>query len=79
MGAPYSLDLRERVVAAVTRGMSRQEAAERFDVSLSSPTRWMQRAAASGSPDALPMGGKGHLAWPGRPTGYSIQMSLARA
>ena len=32
MGAPYSLDLRERVVAAVAGGMSRAEAARRFDV-----------------------------------------------
>lgn len=58
MGAPYSLDLRERVVAAVTGGLSRQAAAERFGVSLSSTNRWMQRAAATGSPAALPMGGK---------------------
>ncbi len=58
MGAPYSLDLRERVVAAVAGGMSRAEAAKRFAVSHSSAIRWSKRAAESGSPAALPMGGK---------------------
>ena len=58
MGAPYSLDLRERVVAAVAGGMSRAEAARRFEVSHSSAIRWTQRATATGSPGALPMGGK---------------------
>ena len=55
MGAPYSLDLRERVVAAVAGGMSRAEAARRFEVSHSSSIRWTQRATATGSPAALPM------------------------
>ena len=58
MGAPYSLDLRERVVAAVAAGMSREAVAERFQISLSSTNRWVQRAAATGSAAALPMGGK---------------------
>ena len=58
MGAPYSLDRRERVVAAVAGGMSRAEAARRFEVSHSSAIRWTQRATATGSPGALPMGGK---------------------
>ena len=58
MGAPYSLDLRERVVAAVADGMSRAEAARRFEVSHSSAIRWTKRATESGSPAALPMGGK---------------------
>jgi transposase len=50
--------LRERVVAAVASGMSREAAAERFQISLSSANRWVQRAAATGSAAALPMGGK---------------------
>ena len=58
MGAPYSLDLRERVVAAVAAGLSREAAAGRFQVSYSSATRWVSRAAAKGSPAASPMGGK---------------------
>ena len=58
MAAPYSLDLRERVVAAVASGMSREAAAERYQVSSSSAARWVARAASTGSPAALPMGGK---------------------
>ena len=58
MGAPYSLDLRKRVVAAVASGVSREAAAERYQVSHSSAARWVARAASTGSPAALPMGGK---------------------
>ena len=58
MGAPLSLDLRERVVAAVASGMRRDVVAERFAVSRSSVNRWVARAEASGSPAAFPMGGK---------------------
>ena len=58
MGAPYSLDLRERVVAAVAGGMSRAAAAAHYQVSRSSAIRWTQREAVTGSPAALPMGGK---------------------
>ena len=58
MGAPYSLDLRERVVAAVDGGMSRAEAAALYQVSHSSAIRWAKRKAETGSPAALPMGGK---------------------
>ncbi len=58
MGVPYSLDLRERVVAAVSSGMSRRGAAELFQVSYSAVIRWAARAKQTGSPAALPMGGK---------------------
>jgi putative transposase len=58
MGAPYSLDLRERVVAAVAGGMSRSHAAAHYQVSRSSAIRWTKRHAQTGSPAALPMGGK---------------------
>ena len=58
MGAPYSLDLRERVVAAVAAGVSRRAAAERFDVSVSTAIRWTRRMHETGSPAARPMGGK---------------------
>ena len=58
MGAPYSLDLRERVVAAVASGVSRRSAAERFDVSVSTAIRWTRRKNETGSPAALPMGGR---------------------
>ena len=58
MAAPYSLDLRERVVAAVSAGMSRAQAATHYQVSHSSAIRWTRRQAETGSPAALPMGGK---------------------
>jgi transposase len=58
MAAPYSLDLRERVVAAVATGMSRKQAAAHYQVSHSSAIRWTRREAETGSPAALPMGGK---------------------
>lgn len=58
MGAPYSLDLRERVVAAVVGGMSRSGAAKLFGVGKATAIRWMARVAQTGSPAALPMGGK---------------------
>ena len=58
MAAPYSLDLRERVVAAVAAGMSRKRAAAHYQVSHSSAIRWTKRQAETGSSAALPMGGK---------------------
>jgi len=58
MGGPYSLDLRQRVVAAVADGMSCAEAAEHYQVSHSSAIRWTRRQRETGSPAALPMGGK---------------------
>jgi transposase len=38
---PYSLDLRERIVAAVTAGQSRRDVAERFAVSSSTVGRYL--------------------------------------
>ena len=58
MGAPYSLDLRVRVVASVASGLGKQAAADRYQVSYSSVIRWIDRAEVTGSPAALPMGGK---------------------
>ena len=58
MVRPYSLDLRERVVAAVAAGESCRAVAERFAVSVSSVVKWAQRQRATGSAAALPMGGR---------------------
>ena len=57
MSKPYSEDLRERVVAAVEGGLSRRQAAEVFDVGVSSVIRWVQRFRSTGSVAAKPMGG----------------------
>ena len=43
MPKAYSGDLRERVIEIVEEGASRREAAERFEVSVSSAIKWLQR------------------------------------
>ena len=57
MPKSYSSDLRERVIEAVAMGSSRREAAERFDVSVSSAIRWVQRWHESRSAAPKPRGG----------------------
>ena len=50
MVKPYSLDLRERVAAAVNRdGMSRQEAARHFGVAAITAITWVKRLSETGS------------------------------
>ena len=57
MGQPLSQDLRTRVVAAVSGGLSRRAAAERFGVSAATAIRWVQAVATTGSCHAKPQGG----------------------
>lgn len=57
MGRAYSLDLRERVVAAVAAGESCRSVAATFKVSVASVVKWSQRYRATGSAAARPMGG----------------------
>jgi transposase len=57
MSKPLSLDLRERVVAAVANGLSRRKAAERFGVSAASAVRWCALERDQGDPKPKPMGG----------------------
>src|SRR3954465_416581 len=45
----YSMDLRERIMAAVDEGMSQSQAAERFGVSLRTVERYLARRRAPGS------------------------------
>jgi transposase len=56
MARPYSLDLRERVVAAVLGGASCREVARTFKVSVASVVKWSQRFRGTGSAAAKPMG-----------------------
>ena len=51
------LDLRTRLVAAVSEGMSRRGAAERFGVSAASAVRWVEAVNTTGSVEAKPQGG----------------------
>ena len=43
------LDLRKRVVAAIEGGMSRNQAAKRFGVAISTAIGWMKRVDETGS------------------------------
>jgi putative transposase len=58
MGKPASMDLRERVVAAVeVEGLSRNQAAARYAVGVSSAIRWVALFRATGSVSPGKMGG----------------------
>jgi len=57
MPKAYSRDLRERVIAAVETGASRREAAERFEVSVASAVKWLQRWCKERSAAPRPRGG----------------------
>jgi transposase len=57
MPAPYSQDLRERVIGFMALGGSARAAAVRFDVSASSAIRWAQRWRAEGHARPRAMGG----------------------
>jgi transposase len=58
MAKPYSMDLRERVVAAVEEeGLSRNEAAARFGIGISTAINWLQRFKDTGSVAPGQMGG----------------------
>jgi putative transposase len=58
MGRPYSLDLRERVVAAVEKGgVSRRQAAGQFGVGISTVINWVRRFRQTGNAAPGKMGG----------------------
>ena len=58
MARPYSLDLRERVVAAVAGGATCREVAALFDVAVSGVVKWSSRKRSTGSAAPKPMGGR---------------------
>ena len=57
MHGPYPGELRVRVIRFVEEGGSRREAAEQFDVSISSAIRWVQCFRADGTCEPMPRGG----------------------
>ena len=57
MHGPYPGELRVRVIRFVEGGGSRREAAEQYDVSVSSAIRWMQRFRNDGTCAPMPRGG----------------------
>jgi transposase len=57
MSKPLSLDLRTRVLAAISRGLSCRAAAVRFGVSASSAIRWRALERRQGDAKAKAVGG----------------------
>lgn len=57
MRGPYPGELRVRVIGFVEAGGSRREAAEQFDIGVSSAIRWMQRFREDGTCEPMPRGG----------------------
>ncbi|SRR6266849_957566 len=57
MPKSYSTDLRKRVIEAVASGASRNEAAELFEIAVSTAVKWMQRWRDTGSAAPKPRGG----------------------
>ena len=58
MPTTLSVDLRQRVVSAVSAGASCRQAAERFGVSRASARRWSQQKQRVGHVAPKPMGGE---------------------
>ena len=58
MTRPYSMDLRDRVVAAVEReGLSRNQAAARFGIAVSTAVHWLRRYRTTGDVKPSKIGG----------------------
>ena len=57
MARALSLDLRERVVEAIAKGLSCRQAAARFGVSASSAIRWAARIRSGGALAPMNQGG----------------------
>jgi putative transposase len=65
MVKPYSMDLRERIVAAIVEGgLSRHQAAAQFDLGVSMVIIWVRRFLETGSLAPGKMGGHKHKAIP---------------
>ena len=78
MGRPYSMDLRERVVAAVEQErMSRRQAAARFGISCSVAITWLKRVHETGSVAPGQMGGHKPKKLSGEPREWLLQRCRA--
>ena len=79
MARPYSLDLRERVVAAVEKsGMSRRRAAAQFGVGVSTVINWVRRLRQTGSVAPGQMGGHKPKAIAGEHRAWLLQRARDR-
>ena len=52
-----SMDIREKVMKAIAGGMSRRQAAARFDIGPATAVRWAKRVETSGDVAPMKMGG----------------------
>ena len=57
MTKPLSNDLRTRLIVAVSQGMSRRAAAQRFGIAPSTAVKWVHRWRATGASAPRPQGG----------------------
>jgi putative transposase len=79
MGKPYSMDLRERVVAAVeTGGLSCHRAAAQFGVGVSTAIVWVRRLRETGSVAPGQMGGHKPKAISGEHRAWLLERTKAR-
>ena len=79
MARPYSMDLRERVVAAVEEeGLSRHQAAARFGVAPSTVVHWVRRLRETGSVAPGQMGGHKPKAIQGEHRDWLVQRAIER-
>src|SRR6266536_2820490 len=79
MGKPYSMDLRERVVAAVeTGGLSCHQAAAQFGVGVSTAIVWVRRLRETGSVAPGQMGGHKPKAISGEYRAWLLERAKAR-
>jgi transposase len=60
MPAPYSNDLREKVIAAIDRGEKKSHVSRIFNISRDTIDRWLNRRKATGSVKALQGYQRGH-------------------
>src|SRR5438445_6693226 len=79
MGKPYSMDLRERVVAAVeTGGLSCHQAAAQFGVGVSTAIVWVRRLRETGSVAPGQIGGHKPKAISGEHRAWLLERTKAR-
>lgn len=60
MAAPYSNDLREKVMAALERGEKKSHISQMFNISRDTIERWLKRRLATGSVQACQGYQRGH-------------------
>lgn len=70
MTNPYSIDLRERVVAGIMAGEPVRAAARTFGVSISSSVKWPRRFRATGSAAPDKVGATVNICWSRSVIGY---------